>query len=117
MKYRITELHRWVIVNVSGKAENNEPLRVKHLFNRWLTSKGVRVILDLKGIEEFGVWEMGLLTSFKKELDQRDGVLRLCGFDASLKCSFRNDHFTEFFEIYPDLENAMEEKEVKKGGE
>jgi hypothetical protein len=51
-------------VSVSGKAENNEPLKVKHLFKRWLTEAGIRVIVNLKDIEEFGVWEMGLITSF-----------------------------------------------------
>lgn len=117
MKYRITELHRWVIVSVSGKAENNEPLRVKHLFKRWLTVSKVQVIVNLKGIEEFGVWEVGLLTSFKKEVEQRGGVLRLCNLNGSLSGYFHNDRFAEHFSIYPDLESAMEEKGVKEDGE
>jgi hypothetical protein len=33
VNYRVTELHGWVIVTPTGKAENNEPLRVKYLFN------------------------------------------------------------------------------------
>ncbi|MGH7831322.1 MAG: STAS domain-containing protein [Candidatus Binatia bacterium] len=110
MKYRITELSGWFIVSLAGKAENNEPLRVKHLFKRWLTEKGTRVIVNLKEIEEFGVWEMGLLTSFKKEMDQRGGTLRLCYLDPALKGYFQNDRFAEQFEIYPDLESAMEGK-------
>lgn len=56
MKYRITEISGCIIVSLSGKAENNEPLRVKYLFKRWLTERGTRVIVNLKGIEEFGVW-------------------------------------------------------------
>lgn len=74
MNYRITEVNGWVIVRLSGKAANNEPLKVKHLFKRWLAEKGVRVIVNLKEIEDFGVWEMGLLTSFKKEMDQQAGT-------------------------------------------
>jgi hypothetical protein len=69
VNYRITEVSGWIIVSLSGKAANNEPLKVKHLFKRWLAEQGMRVIVNLKEIEEFGVWEMGLLTSFKK----RDG--------------------------------------------
>src|SRR3989304_5919721 len=67
------EVNGGVVVNPSGKAENNEPLRVKYLFNKWLTQNGVRVIVNLKGFSQFGVWEMGLLTSFKKEVSQRAG--------------------------------------------
>lgn len=116
MKYGITELTHWVIISVSGKAENNEPLRVKYLFNRWLSSKGVRVIVDLKRIENFGVWEVGLLTSFKREVEQRGGVLRICNLNGSISGYFHNDRFAEHFSIYPDLESAMEEGEIKEDG-
>ena len=107
MNYRIMEVNGWVVVNPSGKAENNEPLRVKYLFNKWLTQNGVRVIVNLKGLSQFGVWEMGLLTSFKKEVCQRAGALRLCHLNPALKGYFQNDRFAEQFEIYPDLESAM----------
>ena len=108
VNYRITEVNDWVIVHPSGKAENNEPLRVKYLFHRWLTQKGIRVIVDLKEISHFGVWEMGLLTSFKKEVDQRAGILRLCNLSPCLQGYFQNDRFAEQFEFYRDLECAME---------
>lgn len=107
MNYRITEVNGWVIVSLSGKAANNEPLKIKHLFKRWLAEKGVRVIVNLKAIEDFGVWEMGLLTSFKKEMDQRAGTLRLCHLDLLLEGYFQNDRFAYQFDIYADLENTI----------
>jgi anti-anti-sigma factor len=108
VNYRITEVNDWVIVHPSGKAQNNEPFRVKYLFHRWLTKKGIRVIVNLKEISQFGVWEMGLLTSFKKEVGQRDGILRLCNLSPCLQGYFQNDRFAEQFETYRDLEGAME---------
>jgi len=110
VNYRIAEVNEWVVVHPSGKAQNNEPLRVKYLFNRWLTQKGIRVIVNLKELSRLGVWEMGLLTSFKKEVDQRAGILRLCNLSPCLEGYFQNDCFAEQFEIYRDLENAMESK-------
>jgi anti-anti-sigma factor len=107
LQYRITEVAGWVIVNPSGKAENNEPLRVRHLFRRWLTRSGIRVIVNLKQLERFGVWEVGLLTSFKREVDQRAGVLRLCHLNPQLKGYFHDDRYAEQFEVYEDLEAAM----------
>ena len=91
VNYRITEVNDWVIVHPSGKAQNNEPFRVKYLFHRWLTQKGIRVIVNLKEISQFGVWEMGLLTSFKKEVGQRAGILRLCNLSPCLQGYFQND--------------------------
>ncbi len=110
MNYRISEINGWIIVNPSGRAENNEPLRVNYLFRRWLNQKGIRVIVNLKEFAQFGVWEVGLLTSFKKAVDQRNGNLRLCQLDPALEGYFKNDRFAEQFEVYPDLESAMEDK-------
>jgi len=107
VNYRITEVNDWVIVHPSGKAQNNEPFRVKYLFHRWLTQKGIRVIVNLKEISQFGVWEMGLLTSFKKEVGQRDGILRLCNLSPCLQSYFQNDRFAEQFETYRDLETVI----------
>jgi anti-anti-sigma factor len=107
VKYRITEVNGWIIVHPSGKAENNEPLRVRYLFKKWLAQQGLRVIVNLKDLSQFGVWEVGLITSFKKEVDQRAGTLRLCNLNASLEGYFQNDRFAEQFEFYPDLESAM----------
>jgi hypothetical protein len=52
----------------------------------------------------------GLATSFKREVDQRSGVLRVCNLDPHLKGYFQNDRFSSQFDIYPDLEDAMREK-------
>ena len=108
MNYRISEVSGWVIISPSGKAQNNEPLRVKYLFKRWLTQEGLRIIVNLKELAQFGVWEMGLITSFKKAVDQRSGMLRLCNLNTALKGYFQNDRFAEQFDIYPDLERAMD---------
>jgi anti-anti-sigma regulatory factor len=108
VNYRITEVSGWVIVTPTGKAENNEPLRVKYLFRRWLSGKNARVIVNLKGLQQLGVWEMGLLTSLKREIDQRAGIIRLCHLDPALRGYFHDDRFAEQFEIFADLEGAMQ---------
>jgi anti-anti-sigma regulatory factor len=107
LKYRVREVAGWFIIGPSGNAENNEPLRVRHLFRRWLAREGVKVIVDLKELSQFGVWEVGLLTSFKREIDQRAGVLRICRLDPNLSGYFHNDRFADQFDIYTDLESAM----------
>ncbi|HTN71411.1 MAG TPA: hypothetical protein VMO00_10025 [Methylomirabilota bacterium] len=56
MNYRITEVDGWVVVNPSGKAQTNEPLRVRYLFKQWLAQNGIRVIVNLK---EFSSWAYG----------------------------------------------------------
>ena len=55
MNYRITAVNGWTVVTASGNAENNEPLRVRYLFKRWLTETKPRLIVNLKGLEQLGV--------------------------------------------------------------
>ena len=107
MKYSVADVDDWFIVQPAGQAENNEPLRVRHLFRQWLAHEGVRVIVNLKNISELGVWEGGLLTSFKKEVDQRGGVLRLCHLNSALGGYFHNERFADEFDVYADLKHAM----------
>lgn len=65
------------------------------------------MIINLQQLEQLGVWEVGLLISFKKEVDQHAGLLRLCQLDPALQGYFHNDRFTERFDVYDDLESAM----------
>jgi anti-anti-sigma factor len=115
MNYRITQINSWIVVNTSGKAENNEPLRVKYLFNKWLTMEGIRVIINLKELAHFGIWEVGLLASFQREVHQRNGVLRLCNLNPKLDGYFHKQRFPEQFELHADLEGAMQEERSCSG--
>ena len=60
--------------------------------------EGICVIINLKEVAHFGVWEVGLLNSFQREVSQRNGILRLCNLNPSLNGCFQNDRFTEQFE-------------------
>ena len=64
--------------------------------------------MNLKELQQFRVWEMGLLTSFKREIDQRAGIIRLCHLDPALAGYFHDDRFAEQLEIFADLERAMQ---------
>ena len=62
-------------------------LRVRYLFKKWLTEDGINVIVNLKGLSGLGVWEMGLLTSFKRSGPARRQTA-LCNLNPALKVTF-----------------------------
>ena len=47
-----------------------------------------------------------MLASFKREVDQSSGLLRVCNLDPNLKGYVQNDRFPSQFEMYADLESA-----------
>jgi anaerobic selenocysteine-containing dehydrogenase len=74
VNYRITEADGWVIVNPNGRAENNEPLRVRHLLRRWLSRDQPRVIINLCMLEQFGVQD----ADFVEITSRRGKVIAQC---------------------------------------
>lgn len=111
MKYLVTDLDDWIIIHISGKPENNEPLLVrhlmKHLFDR---SRGTRVVVNLRGAEQLGVWEAGVLASLKKNVELRGGILRVCNVEGVPTVWFQESRFMGRFEVYPDLKGAVTER-------
>jgi len=49
-------------------------------------------------------------------MDQRAGTLRLCNLDSLLEGYFQNDRFAEQFDIYSNLESAMEGRRNQGNG-
>ena len=107
MTYQVTQRKGWVIFRIKGKARNNEPLRAKRHLLSWLNVPGVRIVVDLSGLEELGVWEMGLLNSLRKEVDLLKGTLRLSSLNPTLKSKFKRDRFAETFDMYPTVDSAI----------
>lgn len=111
MIYEVSAKDGWVVLRLSGRAENNEPLQAKRrLFPRLLRTQ-VRIVVDIGGLEELGVWEMGLLNSLRKEVDLRGGTLRLCNLDPSLGGYFQGDRFAQTFPVYADVASATATEE------
>jgi len=74
----------------------------------------VRLIVNLKGLEQLRVLEMSFLTSFKREIDQHAGIIQLCHLNPALAGYFHNYGFAEQFEIFPDLEGATQSERNTK---
>lgn len=111
MTYHFTHQNGWVILSIRGKARNNEPLQAKRHILPWLEEPGVRLIVNLEGLEALGVLEMGLLNSLRKEVDLRGGTLRLCRLNPALQGYFQQDRFTRTtFHIYTNVDSAMVQK-------
>lgn len=111
MKYVITDLDGWIVIDISGKPENNEPLVVRHLFKRLFDiSGGTRVLVNLNGTEQLGVWEAGVLASLKKNVELRGGILRLCNVKGVPTVWFQESRFMDRFDVYSDLKDAVTER-------
>jgi len=107
MKYHIAEDDDFFIIKISGQPKKNEALQVKSILSSYLQERGIRVIMDLKGLEKFEpITLLGVLNGMRKEIDLLGGCLKLCSLKLEILDYFKENRMDQFFHIYEDEESA-----------
>lgn len=117
MKYIIVKQEGLIVIKVSGKTRNNEPLLARRILSRYLRERGIRVILDLKEIEGGEpIALVGLLNSIRKEIGLLRGDLKLCSLRPTLLTHFKENRLDRMFHIYKDEQTARKSTWRSYGG-
>ncbi len=66
------------------------------------------LILDFRNVRFLSSAVLGLLIKVSKKIYESDGQLRLCNIDPKIHEIFRITRLTKIFDIYRDLESAVE---------
>jgi len=107
MKYHIAKDNDFFIIKISGQPKKNEALQVKSILSSYLQERGIRVIMDLKGLEKFEpITLLGVLNGMRKEIDLLGGCLKLCSLKLEILDYFKENRMDQFFHIYEDEESA-----------
>jgi len=69
----------------------------------------INLILDFGNVKFLSSAVLGLLIRISKKVYERDGRLRLCNINSKIYEIFKITRLTKIFEIYPDVENAVED--------
>lgn len=70
--------------------------------------QGISLILDFRNVRFLSSAVLGLLIRVSKKVYEQDGLLRLCNIEPKIHEIFRITRLTRIFDIYKDLEAAME---------
>ncbi|MBW2052973.1 MAG: hypothetical protein JRI85_12150 [Deltaproteobacteria bacterium] len=107
MKYHIVEDAGFFLIKISGEPRKNEAIFAKRVLSTYLKGRGIRVIIDLKGLEKFEpITLLGVLNGVRKEIDLLGGNLKLCSLKPEMLNYFRENRLDQFFQIYEDEERA-----------
>ena len=107
MKYHIVKDDDFFIVKISGQPKKNEALHVKSILSSYIKKKGIRVIMDLKGLDKFEpITLLGVLNGMRKEVDLLGGCLKLCSLKLEILNYFKENRMDQFFMIYEDEKSA-----------
>jgi len=68
----------------------------------------MNLILDFHNVRFLSSAVLGLLIRISKKVYERDGQLRLCNIDPKIYEIFRITRLTKIFDIYRDVESAVE---------
>ena len=107
MTYHIVEESEFFFIKISGKPKKNEVVLAKNVLSSYLKKKGMKVIIDLKELEDFEpITLLLVLASIRKEIGLSRGCLRLCSLKPEIRNYFRENHLDQIFAIYEDEEMA-----------
>jgi anti-anti-sigma factor len=108
MKYAIIKQEDIVVIKVSGKTRDNEPLLARRILTQCLREKGIRVIIDLKEIEDSKTIALvGVLHGVRKEVGFLKGGMKLCSLRPTLLSQFKEHGLDRIFTICEDEQTAM----------
>jgi len=69
---------------------------------------GVNLILDFRNVRFLSSAVLGLLIRVSKKIYEGEGRLGLCNIDAKIHEIFKITRLTKIFDIYADVESAVE---------
>ena len=109
MRYRIREFKGSLIIKLDGHARDDETVRVRRVLLPFLRRPGVKVILNLVGLREFGIPEVGVLGAIRQEVAAQNGALRLCALQDDLLAQFDWNPMLQVYALYYGLESSLSE--------
>jgi len=68
----------------------------------------IKLILDFSNVKFLSSAVLGLLIRISKKVYEGDGQLKLCNINPKIYEIFKITRLTKIFDIYPDMENAIE---------
>ncbi|MFZ2146535.1 MAG: STAS domain-containing protein [Sedimentisphaerales bacterium] len=72
-------------------------------------SGGINLILDFGNVQFLSSTVLGLLIRLSKRIYEHDGQLRLCNINPKIYEIFKITRLTKTFDIYKDVESAVED--------
>lgn len=107
MKYHINEDEHLLLIEISGDPKKNEPLFANRVLLPYFKKRGIRVIVDLKGLKNFDpIILIGVLNNIRKETNLLGGGLKLCALRPGVTNYFKENRLDQVFQVYENEEKA-----------
>jgi hypothetical protein len=109
MRYRIREFKGSLIVKLDGQARDDEAVRLRRVLFPFLRRPGVKAVLNLAGLREFGIPELEVLGAIRQEVTAQGGTLRLYALQDDLLTQFDWNPLLQVYALYHGLESSLTE--------
>lgn len=109
MRYRIREFRGSLIIRLDGQARDDEAAGLRRVLLPFLRRPGVKVVLNLARLREFGIPELEVLGVIREEVKAQGGTLRLCALQEDLQAQLDWNPFLQVYALYRNLESSLSE--------
>lgn len=100
-----------LLIRLTGELGVAHTDELQSQLDQALQTQPHRAVLDVSGLTFICSSGLGALVSFRSQINQRGGVLRIAGPSAPVCDVFRKTRLAELFPVFPSAEQALLEAE------
>ncbi|MEW6680483.1 MAG: anti-sigma factor antagonist [bacterium] len=109
MEIAIKDLEKASVISVSGRIDAATAPDLENRLNELIASGRIKVVINFNGVEYISSGGLRVLLATAKELQRKDGALRLCQLEQNVYKVFKLAGFTTIFNIYDTEDEALKD--------
>ncbi|MEW6096868.1 MAG: STAS domain-containing protein [bacterium] len=109
MEIHCRDIQEVSVVSVSGRIDASTAPDLEKELNELISSGRIKVVINFSGVEYISSGGLRVLLATAKELQRKNGVLRLCQLEQNVYKVFKLAGFTTIFNIYDTEDEALKD--------
>lgn len=108
MKLEVNQLDQYSMIKITGRIDTISAVEFEKVAQNVLNAENQTIIMDCAELEYITSSGLRVFLVLQKNMLLKKGRIIFCGFQPSIKEIFDISGFSGIFQIYPDLNSAVE---------
>jgi anti-anti-sigma factor len=108
MKLEVNQADKYTVITIKGRIDTISAVEFDGVGQNVLKTENKSVIMDCTDLEYITSSGLRVFLVLQKSMQSKKGRIVFCGFQPGIKEIFDISGFSGIFQIYPDLNAAIE---------
>lgn len=108
MEYNLRKFDDVTVFDIEGNLVGSNNNILSSELKRLIDNKEVKIVLNMKNVSQLDSYALGILASTGSELQQNGGDMKFCELQPFVSTLFKMMRMDDIFEIYDELDLAVQ---------